>query len=259
MWRLADRQIDEFLADGECEFVSEYASPFTLLVIADLLGVPEADHDDVPRASSRAQRPRRAARQHRGETMAHKPLEFLYERFTAYIEDRRREPRDDVHDRARHRDVPRRLAARGRRRRCGSPPTCSPRAGDHGAAARARRSSSSASVPSCSSSCAPSATASRTSSRRRCGSRARSRATSGCRGCPTTVGGVDLPAGTTVMVLNGAANRDPRQFDDADRVPPRPRERAASTSRSGTASTPAPARRSPAPRPRHASSASSTA
>jgi cytochrome P450 len=31
---------------------------------------------------------------------------------------------------------------------------------------------------------------------------------------PTTVGGIDLPAGTTVMVLNGAANRDPRQFDD---------------------------------------------
>ena len=30
---------------------------------------------------------------------------------------------------------------------------------------------------------------------------------------PTTVGGVDIPAGTTVMVLNGAANRDPRRFD----------------------------------------------
>jgi cytochrome P450 len=28
------------------------------------------------------------------------------------------------------------------------------------------------------------------------------------------VGGVDIPAGTTVMVLNGAANRDPRHFDD---------------------------------------------
>ena len=39
MWRLADRQIDEFLARGECEFVHEYAGPFTLLVIADLLGV----------------------------------------------------------------------------------------------------------------------------------------------------------------------------------------------------------------------------
>lgn len=29
---------------------------------------------------------------------------------------------------------------------------------------------------------------------------------------PTTVGEVDLPAGTTVMVLQAAANRDPRRF-----------------------------------------------
>ena len=29
-------------------------------------------------------------------TMAHKPLEFLYERFSEYIEDRRREPRNDI-------------------------------------------------------------------------------------------------------------------------------------------------------------------
>jgi cytochrome P450 len=31
---------------------------------------------------------------------------------------------------------------------------------------------------------------------------------------PSTVGGVEIPAGTTVMVLNGAANRDPSKFDD---------------------------------------------
>ena len=31
---------------------------------------------------------------------------------------------------------------------------------------------------------------------------------------PVSVGGVDLPAGTTVMVLEAAANRDPRRFDD---------------------------------------------
>jgi cytochrome P450 len=37
---------------------------------------------------------------------------------------------------------------------------------------------------------------------------------------PTTVGGVDIAAGTTVMVLNGAANRDPRRFDDADEFQP---------------------------------------
>lgn len=33
---------------------------------------------------------------------------------------------------------------------------------------------------------------------------------------PTQIGGVDVPAGTTLMVLNGAANRDPRQFTDPD-------------------------------------------
>jgi cytochrome P450 len=35
---------------------------------------------------------------------------------------------------------------------------------------------------------------------------------------PTTVGGVDLPAGTTLMVLNGAANHDPRQFAHPDEL-----------------------------------------
>jgi cytochrome P450 len=35
---------------------------------------------------------------------------------------------------------------------------------------------------------------------------------------PANVGGVDLPAGTTVVVLNGAANHDPRQFDDPDEI-----------------------------------------
>jgi cytochrome P450 len=33
---------------------------------------------------------------------------------------------------------------------------------------------------------------------------------------PVTVGGHELGAGTTVMVLNGAANRDPRRFEEPD-------------------------------------------
>ncbi len=33
---------------------------------------------------------------------------------------------------------------------------------------------------------------------------------------PVTVGGVELPAGTTVMLNNAAANRDPRRFTDPD-------------------------------------------
>ena len=35
--------------------------------------------------------------------------------------------------------------------------------------------------------------------------------------CPTTVGGVDIPADASVMVRYGAANRDPRAFEEPDR------------------------------------------
>ncbi|HEX2383395.1 MAG TPA: cytochrome P450, partial [Acidimicrobiales bacterium] len=31
---------------------------------------------------------------------------------------------------------------------------------------------------------------------------------------PATIGEAEVPAGATVMVLNGAANRDPRHFED---------------------------------------------
>jgi cytochrome P450 len=91
MWRLADRQLDEFASRGECEFIADYAQPFTLLVIADLLGVPEADHETF-----RAELATHPTGVGSKEPMAHKPLEFLYERFTVYIADRRREPRADV-------------------------------------------------------------------------------------------------------------------------------------------------------------------
>src|SRR5258705_6462759 len=45
MWTLADRLIDEFGDRGEVELCDAYARPFTLLVIADLLGVPREDHE----------------------------------------------------------------------------------------------------------------------------------------------------------------------------------------------------------------------
>src|SRR5215211_4700573 len=50
MWRLADRHIDEFIDDGKCEFLKAYARPFSLLVVADLLGVPEDDHEEFREA-----------------------------------------------------------------------------------------------------------------------------------------------------------------------------------------------------------------
>jgi cytochrome P450 len=85
MWRYADRLINAFPVDGPCEFVSSYAEPFTLTVIADLEGVPESDHSLFRDQLSTV-----------GEGMSHKPLEFLYERFSEYIEDRRRQPSADV-------------------------------------------------------------------------------------------------------------------------------------------------------------------
>ncbi|MGP0032486.1 MAG: cytochrome P450 [Acidimicrobiales bacterium] len=84
--RLADDRIDHFHARGECEFIGEYAQPYTMLVIADLLGVPEEDHAEFLEKLMH----------HDTLEMTHSPLKYLYAQFTAYIEDRRRQPRDDV-------------------------------------------------------------------------------------------------------------------------------------------------------------------
>ena len=93
MWRLADAQLDEFVSRGTCEFLDEYARPFSGLVIADLLGVPPEDHEEFRAVFS-------------GKvvggidddslTRAHNPLEYLDEKFTTHISERRREPREDV-------------------------------------------------------------------------------------------------------------------------------------------------------------------
>ena len=94
VWRLADRQIDELLSGDDVEFISGYANPFTLFVIADLLGVPEDEHGEFRAALAR--RPHDAAVGSTKESMSLNPLEWLYDRFSRYIEDRRLEPRHDV-------------------------------------------------------------------------------------------------------------------------------------------------------------------
>jgi cytochrome P450 len=95
MWRLADRHIDEFIADGRCEFLAAYGRPFSLLVVADLLGVPEEDHEEFREAFG-AQRPGTAIGGLDHEPIATNPLEWADEKFSFYIEDRRKNPRDDV-------------------------------------------------------------------------------------------------------------------------------------------------------------------
>ena len=125
MWRLADRQIDEFLANGECEFISEFASPFAMLVIADLLGVPEEDHEMFrDRARGRSARAARSAAPTTSD--AAQPAGVpLRSGSREYIEDRRREPARRRAHRPGHRDVPRRLDCPRSSTSCASPRTCS--------------------------------------------------------------------------------------------------------------------------------------
>lgn len=93
MWRLADQQLDEFLSRGSCEFLDEYARPFSGLVIADLLGVPIEDHEEFRDVFSGKFS---GGVEDDSMTRAHNPLEYLDEKFTTHITERRRQPRQDV-------------------------------------------------------------------------------------------------------------------------------------------------------------------
>ncbi len=96
MWRLAERQLDEFIAKGKCEFIADYSQPFAVQVIADLLGVPEEDHR-LFRVRLGLNSPPGTITQREKEQFSNlNSLAFLDGWFTAYIEDRRREPRHDV-------------------------------------------------------------------------------------------------------------------------------------------------------------------
>lgn len=91
MWRLADRHLDQFLGDGRCEFLDAYARPFSLIVIADLLGVPEEDHQDFREAFGLI------APSAEVGSFDHAPepvnlLGWADEKFISYLEDRRRAP-----------------------------------------------------------------------------------------------------------------------------------------------------------------------
>jgi cytochrome P450 len=89
-WQLADQQLDEIVDNGEFEVMEDFARPFTGLVITELLGIPVEDRRTFREIMSG---------QLIGalnEELAHNPLEWLDEKFTAYIADRRANPRQDV-------------------------------------------------------------------------------------------------------------------------------------------------------------------
>jgi cytochrome P450 len=211
VWRLADRQIDEFLAGGECELVGDYANPFTLFVIADLLGVPEEEHQEFRDALAR--RPRDNAVGSTNDAMAHNPLAWLYNRFSRYVEDRRRAPRDDVLTALATTTFPdgtlpepievarvaANLFAAGQETTVRLLSTALLRIAEEPELQqllREQRELVPAFVEESLRIEAPVKGDFRLARQ------------------STTVAGVDIPAGVTLMVLNGAANRDPRHFED---------------------------------------------
>ena len=96
MWRLVDQQLDQFLDAGRCEFLSEYAKPFATSAIIDLLGVPEEDRPEFLAALGAETRDGSRVGSLDGEPVGLDPLQYLDDKFAGYLAARRSEPRDDV-------------------------------------------------------------------------------------------------------------------------------------------------------------------
>jgi cytochrome P450 len=211
MWRLADHQLDEIVPDGHCEFITAYTQPFAMLVVADLLGVPESEHQRFREGFGLQKgigKVGAGAKHSPGEN----PLAWLDEEFARYIEDRRANPRKDVLTDlalatyadgttpevtavvrtatflfAAGQETTARLLAAALRLLAEHPELQ-----DELRADRDRIPGFLEEVL-------------RVESPVKADFRLAKRSTS--------IGGVDIPAGTPVMLLNGAANRDPRRFE----------------------------------------------
>jgi len=212
MWRIADQTIDEFFGKRECEFVSEYAAPFTMLVVADLLGVPEDDRNRFRERLVRRRDRDQGLGSTEGHEMEHTPLQYLYDQFAVYIEDRRANPRDDVLTGLAQATFP-----DGSLPEVGDAMRIAANLFAAGGETTARLLSASFQLLGDRPDVQQDLRADPDKIRNFVEEMLR--VESPIKGdfrlsrVPTTVGGLDVPAGTTVMVLNGAANRDPRVFD----------------------------------------------
>lgn len=95
MHDLADRLVSEAVAQGGCELIEGIAAPYVTLVIADLLGIPEADRPAIIETLSQAPLPGAVDDADAGASLA--PLAAqIGPLFGGYMAERRADPRDDV-------------------------------------------------------------------------------------------------------------------------------------------------------------------
>jgi cytochrome P450 len=210
MWRLADRQVDEMIARGPCEFISAYAQPFAMLVVADLLGVPEEEHQRFRDGFGLSANPGELGGDQSGMEM--NALGWLDDYFATYIEERRRAPRGDVLTDLALAKYP-----------DGSTPevTAVVRTATFLFAAGQETTARLLATSLKYLSEYPELQDELRAHRERIPEfveealRIESPVKADFRLArqPTNVGGVEVPAGTPVMLLNGAANRDPRRFE----------------------------------------------
>jgi len=212
MLTLADGLIDELTGRTEGEFSAFYGKPFTLLVIADLLGVPREDHEtfrswlggDAGNVGS-------VDGEHGGDQV----FGNLEPYFTRYIEKRRETPSDDVMSQLANARFPNgelpevgdvvrlatilfaagqettaRLIMGGMRVLAERPDLAQELRSDPGGIPNFVEELLRLEAP--------------------------IKATSRFALKDTTIDDVDVPAGTVVMGLVGAANRDPRIFENPD-------------------------------------------
>lgn len=208
IWDLADRTIGELAGRGSFEVLKDYAHPFSLLVIADLLGVPEADHREF-----------RDQLEGLLDSRSRDPLGFMLEKFTQYVVDRRRRPRGDVLTQLASATYPDGsvpevdavvrtaafLFAAGQDTTTRLISWCLRYLAEHREVQAALRADDEL-------------VTNFVEEMLRIESPVKSDFRMAVR--TTTVGGVTIPAGASVLIAPGAANRDPSQFEDPDVVKP---------------------------------------
>lgn len=219
MWQLVDSQIDQFFDRGRCEFLSEYAKPFATSAIIDLLGVPDQDRPEFLAALGAEPPGGSAVGALDGQPVGRDPLRYLDDKFAGYLAERRREPREDVLSGmatalypdgstpellevvkpatflfAAGQETVTKLLSAAVKTLAENP--------DHQQLLRDSPDRIPAFIEESLRMHSPTKVDFRLVRK------------------TTTLGGVDLPAGTIVMLCLGAANRDPRKFDDPHKFRP---------------------------------------
>lgn len=220
MWDMADKMLDEYLAPGKGDLIRDFAGPFTLYIIADLLGVPTDDQEEFLNTLQRdPHRTGTVGSTDSGKAMEHNPIEFLYEKFAAYIEDRRRNPRGDVLTSLAQATFP-----------DGSQPevidVCRVAANLFSAGQETTVRLLSSALKMIAEDPQLQSWLREDHDRINNFIEEMLRMESPVKGdfrlakVATTVGGVEVPAGTVLMLANGGANRDPRRFDNPNTFDP---------------------------------------